>query len=92
MRPDWEQLQREAAAARLSFLSTEVQTGITFARIAQRARDRRKTSRNLLSARKACDTVFTYLAVLPAETPGLEGIRERVAILQEMLYSLEHQT
>ena len=86
---DWEHLQREAAAAQLSFLGTEVETGITFARIARSARDRRKISRNLTSARKAYETVTAYLGHLRPETPGLERIRIRVATLQEMLYSLE---
>ena len=89
---DWKHLQRAAAAARLSFLGTEVETGITFARIARSARDRSKISRNLLSARKAYETATTYLAKLHPETPGLEDIRNRAATLQRMLYSLENQT
>lgn len=88
---DWEHLQRQAAAAQLSFLGTEVETGITFARIARTARDRRKISGNLTSARQADQTVTACLAHLRPEMPGLEAIRNRVATLQEMLYSLENQ-
>ena len=89
MRLDWKHLQNETAAAQLSFLDTEVKTGLTFARLALKARDAGKVSRNLLNARKAYKTITTYLADVPAQTGELEGIREKLKTLQEMIQALE---
>ena len=89
MRPDWKHLQNETAAAQLSFLDTELKTGMTFARLALKARDANKVSRNLVNARKAYDTISAYLTDLPAETPGLENIREKLKTLHQMIQSLK---
>lgn len=89
MRRDWKHLQNETAAAQLSFLDTEVKTGLTFARLALKARDAGKVSRNLLNARKAYETITAYLANVPAQTRELAGIREKLKTLQEMIQALE---
>ena len=75
--------------AQLSFLDTELKTGLTFARLALKAKDPQKISRNLSNARKACDTICGYLADLPPQAPGLDGIREQLRTLQKMIESLE---
>jgi DNA-binding FadR family transcriptional regulator len=92
MRPDWKHLQNETAAAQLSFLKTEIETGLTFARLALKASYAGKVSRNLLNARKAYETIVAYLADLPAQTPGLEDIREKLKTLHQMIQSLQKQT
>ncbi|HYL95676.1 MAG TPA: hypothetical protein VET69_07725 [Terriglobales bacterium] len=89
MPTEWKHLRNETAAAQLSFLDTELKTGMTFARLALKARDANKVARNLVNARKAYDTIIAYLADLPAETPGLDGIQERLKTLQQMIQSLE---
>ena len=91
MRPEWKHLQNETVAAQVSFLDTEVKTGLTFARLALKASNPDKISRNLLNARKACDTITAYLATLPPQAPGVDGIREKLRVLQEMIQSLEKQ-
>lgn len=88
MRPDWNHLAHATAAAQRTFLETEVDTGITLARIAVKATDRKKSSRNARSARKAYDTLASYLAELSPETRGLDGIRKKMVILQDLLEQL----
>ncbi len=89
MRPDLKHLQNETAAAQLSFLDTEIKTGMTFVRLALKARDPNKVARNLVNARKAYDTIIVYLADLPPQAPGLEDIREKLKTLQQMIQSVE---
>jgi len=89
MPPDWKHLQNETAAAQLSFLDTELKTGMTFARLALKASNAGKVSRNRENARKAYDTIKAYLGDLPAETPELEEIREKLKTLRQMIESLE---
>jgi hypothetical protein len=89
MRPDWKNLRNETVAAQVSFLDTEVKTGLTFARLALKSRDADKVSRNLVNARKAYDTIIDYLADFPPQAPGLEDVREKLRTLQEMIRSLE---
>jgi len=86
---EFRNLQKETVAALLSFLDTELKTGLTFARLALTARDPQKISRNLSNARKAYETIIDYLADLPPQAPGLDGIRERLNVLQEMIQSAE---
>jgi hypothetical protein len=89
MPPDWNQLRHETAAAQLTFLDAEVDTGITLARIALKANDQDKLSRNAVSARKAYDTIRSYIADLPPQTRGLEDIRKKMATLEGLLRKLE---
>lgn len=88
MRPDWEHLRNETAASQVTFLETEADTGITLARIALKAKNPEKISRNLAAARKAYETITAHLPELPTKTPGLEGIYQKMATLKEMLDSL----
>lgn len=92
MRPDWKNLRNETVAAQVSFLDTEVKTGLTFARLALKASDPGKISRNLLNARKAYDTLAAYLPTFPPQTPGLEGVNEKMATLRHMLQTLGDRT
>ncbi|MGE5207182.1 MAG: hypothetical protein ACM3PW_16350 [Chlamydiota bacterium] len=89
MRPDWEQLRDETAAAQLTFLDAEADTGITLASIALKASDPEKISRNAASARKAYEVMSSHIASLPPDTPGLEGVRQKMATLRDMLQLLE---
>ncbi len=89
MRPDWKNLRNETMVTQLSFLDTELKTGLTFARLASKASDPEKMSRNLMNARKAYDAIVGYLSNFPPHTPGVEGIREKLRALQEMIQSLE---
>lgn len=89
MPPDWDQLRHATTAAQITFLDAEVDTGITLARIALKASDPDKVSRNAASARKAYDTLISYIADLPPQTPGLEDVRRKIITLQQLLRSLE---
>jgi hypothetical protein len=86
---EFRNLRKETVAAQVSFLDTEVKTGLTFARLALKAKDPQKISRNLSNARKAYHTISDYLADLPPQTPGIDGIREKLRTLQEMIRSAE---
>ncbi len=88
MRPEWGHLRKETSAVQSSFLQTEVNTGITFARIALKAAERRKASRNVISARKAYDTVTSHLGDLPADTPEMQKILKKMATLRQLLKQL----
>jgi hypothetical protein len=89
MRPDWKHLQNDTTAVQLSFLDAELKTGLTFARLASKAHNPDKISRNLMNARKAYDAIIGYLSTFPPQTPGVEGIRENLRALKEMIQSLE---
>ena len=88
MRPEWTHLRNQTTAVQLSFLDAEVKTGITFARIALKAKEREKVARNRLSARKAYDTIDSYLSELSPDIPEVQEIRKRVEILQQLLKQL----
>ena len=88
---DWEHLQQSTAAAQLTFLDSEADTGITLAGIAVGASDSDKKSRNILNARKAYDAIISRLQDLPASTPGLKAVRKKMETLQDMLRSLGEQ-
>jgi hypothetical protein len=92
MRPDWEHLRDETAAAQLTFLDAEADTGITLASIALKASDPEKISRNAVSARKAYDSIVEHIASLSPDTPGLEGVRQKMATLRDMLDLLEDKS
>ena len=89
MHPEWKRLRHDTAAAQVTFLEAEADTGITLARIAMGASDPQKISRNTRSARKAYETLNSYIADLPPNTPGLDPIREKMNALQSMLLKLE---
>ena len=91
MPPDWHHLKNETVAAQLTFLDAEADTGITLARIALSTRDHDKAARDGKIARKAYETIAAYLDELPAETPGLAAVREKVATLRQLLHSLEEK-
>lgn len=88
---DWESLQHETVSAQLTFLEAEADTGITLARIALKANHRDRAERNLKSARKAYETLNAHLDELPAETPGLASVREKMGTLRQLLHSLEEK-
>lgn len=91
MPADWDRLQNETTAAQLTFLETEVDTGITLAQIALKTGDRDKAERNLKSAQKAYETLTAHLDQLPAETPGLADVRDKMVKLRKLLQSVEHK-
>ena len=89
MNPDWERLRRRTWHAELSFLHSEVATGLTFARIALNASDDDKMSRNAQNARTAYQTAMSYLSGFPAGTPELADIQASMSTLRQMLNALE---
>lgn len=89
MPTDWNHLQNETEAAQQSFLDTELDTGITLARIALKAVDPDKISRNASAARKAYDTIVAFVSSLPENAAGRKRIREKMGTLKELLDSLE---
>lgn len=91
MPADWEHLQNETTAAQLTFLEAEAGTGLTLAQIAMKAHDRDKAARNLKSAQRAYETLVAHVDELPAKTPGLAEVREKMAKLRKLLQSLEEK-
>lgn len=91
MPPDWEHLRHETAAAQLTFLEAEADTGITLASIALKAKEGDKAERNLKNARKAYETLNAHVEELPARTPGLASVRKKMATLRQLLDALEEK-
>ena len=68
----------------ISFLRTELETGLTFAWIAEQARDEHKINRNRENARKACQSARYFMDRI--SLPDNES-----AELQVKLEQLEHR-
>lgn len=88
MSPEWTHLRKVTAATQLRFLDAEAKTGITFAHIALKAKDRRKVARNTISARKAYNTITSRLSGVSPDTAELQELHKKVGILRQLLKQL----
>ena len=75
-------------AAKIQFLNTETDTGLTLARIASQAKDATKKRRNQQNARRAFDTVLDHLESVAHLGDKLDSIQEKMKKLKQMLVSL----
>lgn len=78
--------------AGLEFLRTDVDVGMTFARIALRSTDPSKVSRNTLNAWKAFNTVSKFVNRLPFSSPETIEISLKLVKLQKALELLENRS
>ena len=90
------ELGRDTRETNLSFLRTEIATGLTFAKVAMDSKDdSAKRVRNEANARKAYDTIVNWMAHYSGSEalhidieelePGLTELREALAELGEAL-------
>ncbi len=79
------ELLAKADAAAIRFLDTELETGLTFARMAARTRNTDKKDRYRYYARLAYDTAFDRLGAAKGTTEQLREINLKMAELRELL-------
>ncbi|HKT51708.1 MAG TPA: hypothetical protein VJV96_15520 [Candidatus Angelobacter sp.] len=71
-----------------SFVNAELDTGLTFARIALGAKGRDKVDRNRVNARKAYDSAMHFLPSTSLNTEEAGSIKEKISALQAALTRL----
>ena len=75
----------------IEFIRAEVQTGLTFAKIALGSRHRDKIDRNRVNARKAYDTLLRFMPHDNASSGAWDDVRAKIAELKSHLRQLgEH--
>ncbi len=79
------ELLAKANAAAIRFVNAEAETGLTFARMAERTRDADKKSRYRHYARLAYETAFGRLGTAKGTTEQLREINLKMSELQELL-------
>lgn len=72
----------------LHFVSAELDTGLTFARIALGAKGRAKIDRNRVNARKAYDSARHFLATTSLNAEESRRINDKFAALKSNLEQL----
>ena len=72
----------------LQFVNAELDTGLTFARIALGAEGRAKIDRNRMNARKAYDSALHFLATTSLNAEESRRINEKFAALKSNLQQL----
>ena len=75
--------------AALDFLRTELETGLTFAKIGLSAHDEEKIRRNQLNAQKAYDTFCRYFANAAVSEAESDEMHATAAELKGLLGKLE---
>lgn len=71
-----------------SFVNAELDTGLTFARIALGAKGRNKIDRNRVNARKAYDSAMHFLPSTSLSSDEAGSIKEKISALQAALAKL----
>jgi len=71
-----------------SFVNAELDTGLTFARIALGAKGSDKVDRNRVNARKAYDSAMHFLPSTSLNTEEAGAIKEKISALQAALTKL----
>lgn len=72
----------------LQFVNAELDTGLTFARIALGAKGRAKIDRNRMNARKAYDSALHFRATTSLNAEESRSINEKFAALKSKLEKL----
>ncbi len=73
------------------FVNVELDTGLTFARIALGAKGPGKIERNRVNARKAYDSAMHVLSTLVLESDQSATLREKASALKSSLQKLGEQ-
>ncbi len=79
---------KRAVEGEVDFLKTEVDTGLTFARLASGARYSDKKDRNQANARKAYDTVLHWTRRVSLAAPDSQEIGDKLVQLRAALEDL----
>ncbi len=79
------ELLAKANAAAVRFVNTEVETGLTFARMAERTHDADKKDRYRHYARLAYETAFSRLGTAKGTTEQLRDVNLKMSELRKML-------
>lgn len=85
---DLPERQDEYRQSTLQFVNTELDTGLTFARIAVGSRTRTKKERNCTNARKAYQSALHMLQQLSLSKEEASAISDKVATLRSSLEKL----
>ncbi|HEX3319716.1 MAG TPA: hypothetical protein VHR84_03365 [Terriglobales bacterium] len=75
-------------AVSLDFLRTELETGMTFAKVALSANNEDKIRRNQLNARKAYDSFQRYKSRPPVSDADAEELKAKAVELKKLLIKL----
>lgn len=78
-----------AGTGSLDFLRTELETGLTFATIAEQASDEDKINRNRENARKACQSARHFMDRVSLSERESAELRETLDDLERRLRLLE---
>jgi hypothetical protein len=70
------------------FVNAELDTGLTFARIALGAKGPNKVERNRMNARKAYDSALHFLPSTSLSTDEAGAIKEKISVLEAALTKL----
>lgn len=85
---DHSKIGRALNATAVGVLKTDLDTGLTFARIAENATDARKKRRNRKNARKAYDSIVDYEKRLELTAEERRDIGEKLGRLKSALIRL----
>ena len=86
--PDFSQRHDDYHQSGIQFVNVELDTGLTFLRIAIGAKRRSKTDRNRLNARKAYDSALHFLANVSLNQEEMRLVQEKLASLKSGLQKL----
>jgi len=76
-------------SGRLAFLRAEMQTGLTFASIAEEASDQDKINRSRKNARKACQSVRHFICRVTLSEDESNELHDKLEELERRLQILE---
>jgi hypothetical protein len=86
--PDISERRSDFHQSGFQFINTELDTGMTFLRIAVGAKGRKKIERNRVNARKAYDSALHYLPSTSLAADEARMIKEKIAALRSGLEKL----
>ncbi|HJT54739.1 MAG TPA: hypothetical protein VJ848_12870 [Candidatus Angelobacter sp.] len=86
--PELSERRNDFHQSGLEFINTELDTGLTFVRIALGARGRNKIERNRVNARKAYDSALHFLPTASLSAQEARMVKEKIASLEAGLTKL----
>ena len=84
-------MSKNPCAGSLTFLRAELQTGHTFASIAEQAREKDKINRSRQQARKACQSVRHFLHRITVSEGESNELHENLEELERRLRMLDEE-
>jgi hypothetical protein len=86
--PDLSERRNDYHQSGFQFINAELDTGLTFLRIALGAKGRNKIERNRMNARKAYDSALHFLPSTSLSAEEARMIKEKIASLESGLVKL----